>query len=446
MKRSIAEARLASTPAYIRKAMLEDHGKLANGAVAVIDRFFSIVTARNEPIDLPSSASFRDAASSEPTFRLLLRTLVSYAPNVSTAEAMVVKNEWVSKRPSCCKSEQKTQPSSNSEIEATSWPKLWQSYLPGLKAAKLKPATLKRNIARINVCSRIVKEYDLPSDLSFITAYEITKILSTQPKPKKAITIAGYIYALVTLGRHGGADPIGLSALQFIHQEQIAISRGQDKDKYSRIQMMVDHGSYQKIAETIARLRCAANEAPSHSYTRSKMLQSAAICAVALNIPPRTSDMAKWSIGEELVRSADGSWTLSWRQEKTDREISGGRLWPEVAEILDEHLLCGRPRRFISARYHECVGLNWLTLKTDQYAAKWPSLVFKEAVGIPLHDLRTLLADFLRLHEPETAADIIQTSLGHATKSAGSAYRSDCEGDLAARYWATIRMEIAKCK
>lgn len=155
--------------------------------------------------------------------------------------------------------------------------------------------------------------------------------------------------------------------------------------------------------------------------------------------------MAKWVIGRDLTRSFTGEWSLEWRQEKTGKRTSAGKLWPEVSEILDDHILGDRPRRLIAVRYQECIGTNWLTLTEKAFAAKVPSLRFKEAIGIPLHDLRTLIADQLRSHAPESAANVIQTVLGHSTFEAGEAYRADCAGDLASQQWAEIRKEIGQC-
>lgn len=62
---------------------------------------------------------------------------------------------------------------------------------------------------------------------------------------------------------------------------------------------------------------------------------------------------------------------------------------------------------------------------------------------MPLHDLRTLSADYLRLNDPVTAANLITTHLGHGSGEAERAYRAIAEGDAAAQSWMRMRRTIA---
>lgn len=436
MKKSILEAQLSATPAPIRKSMLEEHDKLPAGATSVVNRLFEIVASRQEPLDAPSEKSFREVAESESTLRLLLRTLKVHAPHVSTAAALPVKDDWLKARPKVVSSKTAVKVR---KMDTAKWPEAWQALLPGLQAAKIKPSTLKRYIASIFRCADAVRTHNLPTELSFLTGYEIARVLSAQDEPVSAITIANYLEALIALGRHGGADPAGLTGLAFVSQEQRNIARSQGKKKAARIDGFMARGTYQHIANIVAEQREIAARAAGHSYKRKSAHQNAAICAITLNMPARAGDMSRWIIGRELVRSANGDWSLSWTQEKTGKGASAGVLWPEVSELLDEHLLGDRPPRLIAVRYRECLGFNWLSLTQKAYLASWPSLRFKQLVGVPLHDMRTVLADHMRWHDPQTAADIIQTALGHSTAAAGEAYRSECEGDFASKAWAEVR-------
>jgi len=446
MKKSILESRLSSTPAPIRKSLLEAHDSLPAGAATVIDRFFVIAASRGEPLDAPSASSFHYACASESTFRLLLRVLAAHAPQVSTAAALSVKADWVSKRPKGSAARNTTaNRRPHVEFDITHWPASWQVFLVGLRSANITPKTLKRYVASISRCADVVYENGLSDDLSFLTGYEIAKVLSAQEKRLSPITIANYLNALGMLGRHGGADPAGLTGLAFVSQNQLCLAKGQEKKKFSRIDGLMARGAYTHIARVIAQLREVAAHAPGHSFERTKALQSAAICVVALNMPARTGDMSRWVIGKELTRSITGEWSLNWSQEKTKKSTGAGKLWQEVAESLDEHILGGRPQRLAYLRYNECIGTNWLSLTNKAYQSRWPSLRFKEAVGVPLHDLRTLLADHVRWHSPETAANVIQTMLGHSSTGSGEAYRSDCEQDYASHAWAKIRKEVGKC-
>ena len=76
----------------------------------------------------------------------------------------------------------------------------------------------------------------------------------------------------------------------------------------------------------------------------------------------------------------------------------------------------------------------------ERYAGQ----LLQEAIGIPVHDVRTLAADHLRRSRPGEAARLIGTLLGHRDPRSGEAYRVDAEGRQAAMDWAAIRSEIAK--
>ena len=178
-------------------------------------------------------------------------------------------------------------------------------------------------------------------------------------------------------------------------------------------------GGFEHVAEQIGELRSDAALLPDHAARKGLLLQTAACCAIDMNKPARTGDMAGWCIGRDLCRDTRGSWHLAWRQGKTDRKTEAGELWPEISDMLDELILCGRPSRFIHMRYRELLGKNWLTLTNDARPSKWPSERVKAATGVPSHDLRTLAADYMRRHDPDNAARIISTHLGHGTSEAG---------------------------
>lgn len=103
-------------------------------------------------------------------------------------------------------------------------------------------------------------------------------------------------------------------------------------------------------------MRTEAASLPDHSARKVLLLRSAAIAAIDMNKPARTGDMAGWRLGHDLRRATDGSWRLAWRQGKTGRMTEAGELWPEVGEVLDELILCGRPDRLIHLRYGEVIG------------------------------------------------------------------------------------------
>jgi hypothetical protein len=429
--------------------MLEDRGNLEPGGAAVTGRFFRIVAERREPIHAPSPQSFREAARSEPTFRALLRTLAKYAPMVSTAGAVPVKKEWVSKRPKA--TPPKKAPAHASErIHIGAWPASWQRLYTGLEQARIKPSSLARYRASIHRCAQIVNAGQATADLTFLNAYHIAEALRESRRKGGAgqelrpATVVNYIDGLVALGRHGGADPDALAGVRFLRDDLLHKAEQGDKAKFARLKEIMEKGGFLYIAEEVGRLREKAAELPDHAAEKVRSLQAAALCAVSMNKPPRTGDVSCWRIGREIVREVDGTWRLGWLQEKNEHETEAGDLWPEVCEILDELILGGRPDRFIHLRYRELEGLNWMTFTDDPPTRKWPSGMIKDTLGIPSHDLRTLSADYMRLHDPETAANVIATHLGHKSGHAQKDYRCISDGDAAARSWAQMRRQISK--
>ncbi len=182
-----------------------------------------------------------------------------------------------------------------------------------------------------------------------------------------------------------------------------------------------------------------ANGLPAWTAEAETARATAAILAVCMNDPARTGDVATWTLGEALVREPVGRWRLRWRQGKTGHWKEAGELWPEVGAVLDEHILGCRPRRHAQRRFEELRGCNWLSFADAPYASRWPSEKVRNAIGVPLHDLRTLAADYLRMHDPVAAPRIVAVLLGHRTQEAGGEYRVLCAETAAQRGWREIR-------
>ena len=451
MTRLTLPDRLGSVPPQVRRSMLVHAETLEPGAAAATGRFFEIVAARREPIAAPSAQSFREAATSESTFRCLLRTLTAHAPTVSTAGALPVKAEWVARRPKpkvACKGTARGDVR-GIRIDIRTWPPSWQAHWVGVEAARIKPSSLRRYRASVHRCAQLVAEGVATEELNFLTAHRLGEALKTDRRkgrsraPLRPCTVANYIDGLVVLGRHGGADPEALAGVRFVRDHLRDVADAGDKLKFARIAGLSEKGGFNCVADRIGTLRREAMALPDHSAGKVRLLQKAVLCAVNMNKPGRTGDVSRWRLGRNLRRDPDGTWRLGWVQEKTDRETDAGALWPEVSEMLDEFLLGGRPNRFIHLRYRDLGGLNWLTLSGTQPASRWPSGMVQAAIGVPLHDLRTIAADYLRLHDPETAAAVIGTHLGHASPGAGESYRAQAEGEAAARSWASMRAALA---
>ncbi|UWS78027.1 hypothetical protein N1037_12080 [Phaeobacter sp. G2] len=441
-RRKTIEEHLAPVPASIRHDMIENRESLAPGAAAVIGRFFSIVKVRHELIEAPGAESFRAATSSESTLGTLLRTLDRYAPDVSTAAARQVRAEWYSRRSG--KAPDQSQSAPSEEVLIASWPPSWQAMYPFLRQARIKGSSRKRYVASISRCAQIVNAGGAQECLTFYTAYCLGEAFKAGEADIRPVTIANYLEGLIALGKVGGVSAEDLDGMRYMREAFRDEAKLGEKLKVARINDLMRKGGFDYITEVIGDLLLEADLLPDHSARKELLLQTVACCAVDMNKPARTGDMSRWSIGSDLRRERDGSWHLVWNQGKTGRTTEAGELWPEIGEVLDELILCGRPSRLIHMRYRELVGKNWLTLSDAAKSEKWPSERVKTAIGVPSHDLRTLAADYMRRHDPEIAARVIATHLDHGTLEAGDEYSIECKSEAAVLAWQKDRKKIAQ--
>ncbi|MBB3995100.1 hypothetical protein GGR95_002750 [Sulfitobacter undariae] len=325
-----------------------------------------------------------------------------------------------------------------------SWPTSWQTMYPFLRQARIKASSKDRYVASISRCAQIVNAGGANDCLTFYTAYCLGEAFKASETDIRPITIANYLEGLIALGKFGGVNAEALDGMRYMRDAFRDEAKLGEKLKVARINDLIRKGGFECIAEVIGDLLVDADLLPDHSARKALLLQTAACCAVDMNKPARTGDMSNWIIGSDLRRETDGSWHLAWNQRKTGRKTEAGELWPEIGEVLDELILCGRPSRLIHIRYRELVGKNWLTLSDVARPAKWPSERIKTAIGVPSHDLRTLAADYMRRHDPEIAARVIATHLGHGTLEAGEEYSTECKSEAAVRAWQNDRQKIAQ--
>ena len=254
--------------------------------------------------------------------------------------------------------------------------------------------------------------------------------------------MSGYLDGLIALIRYGDGERVALNGLRAARDHFKSAARQSEKLKSSRIRALKERGGFEYIIQTISRLRCEAHDLPGYSARAEKLRQTSAVLMLLVNKPARAGDLAKWKFGEELCRSSNGDWTINWRQKKTEIDTGAGMLWRETCEILDELILADRPERIIELEYHRVAGLNFLTGAAEGRTVKYLSNLINDAIGVPAHDLRTLAADYLRLYNPDTAAALIQSHLGHSTRHAGNDYAALAQGDAATASWRRIRNVI----
>ena len=437
MNDDIARARLARVPASLRASMMAQRAELPPGAITAVARFHDILAQRNEEPDLPSRGSFQAACRTESALGLLLRVLERHAPETCLAEGRDLRREWYRHRSGAGGRPRAAAETGNTAREVRNWPQAWLALLPGLRAAPIRESSLDRHIASINRCADMVPGLRCPPRLGWLFGWELAEALAEAGV--SARSAANYIGALVSLGRHGGLDAEALDGLRAIQTNLQRKGRRQPKQKASRLEALYEAGGYKEILRVVRRKLDNADAQPGWRAEAQVARATAAVLAVAVNMPARTGDVASWTFGDQLLREPWGEWHLRWRQEKTGVWLDAGVLWPEVAQVLDLHLLGGRPGRHAQRRYDALRGCNWLRFEAEGYDRRWPSEKVREAIGVPLHDLRTLAADYLRLHDPAKAPGVVSALLGHSTEAAGEAYRALCVETAAQRSWREIR-------
>lgn len=437
-----AHRRLTSVPKALRDRLVAARDDLPHGALLAVGRFYAALDRRGEQADAPSAQTFAAAGRSRTGLAVLLRTLTQHqaGEEVCLAEGRhLLKTRYqelmrrgTARRPRLNRGRRPKAPP-----KARLWPEAWLALRPGLLGAPLRPTTVTGHLYAINRCAECASGLACPPRFSWLFAWELTKAFEAQGT--KNITIATRIGSLIALGRYGRLPPERLEGLRRVQASYQSRARRDPKVKAPRIMGLVERGGYAEVIAAIARLLARAEAEPDWSVASQRARATAAVLMVTVNVPPRTGDAATWRLGHELIREPWGEWRLAWPQGKTCTSVDVGRLWPETARVLDTHILGGRPRRLAVGRYDTLFGLNWLRLDGSASHASWPSRMVRRALGVPMHDVRTLAADYLRTHDPETAPEAVRGLLGHRTQAAGEAYRVLCKGDAAARRWHDIR-------
>ena len=436
-----ARRRLASVPGALRDRLVSVRDDLPFGALLAVGRFYEALRRRGEQPDAPSADTFAEACRSKTSLDVLLRTLSRHDPNgACLAESRVLlktRNQELRRRRAGPRPKPSRERRRDGPPEARGWPDEWLVLLPALLDAPLRPNTIVKHMWGINRCADCMSGLACPPRFSWLFAWELARALEAAGMAR--ISVADRIGSLIALGRYGGLLPDQLEGLRRVQASLQNRARTDPKVKVPRIKAFMARGGYAEVIGIIADLLDRAEAEPDWSAAAERARTIAAILMVTVNVPPRTGDAATWRLGHEIEREPWGEWLLTWPQGKTGAAVDVGRLWPETAKVLDQHLLGGRPTRLAIQRYDALHGVNWLRFDGTPHRS-WPSRLVKAALGIPLHDIRTLAADQLRAHDPGIAPEIIRALLGHRTQAVGeNSYRAVCSDDAATLRWQTIR-------
>lgn len=431
---------LVSVPKQIRARMLAEPRALRPGAGAVVGRFFTELAARREPMDAPSRATFDEAARSEPTLHTLLVTLERFAPEVCLAAGREARKAWYRKR----QKRALIDVAPVSRDRATFWPSEWAIHLPTLQAfgKQCSAKSVAKYLDGIDRCAQALRTIGAEPIIDRWTAYQLLEQFRSEGL--RWATCGNYLAGLDALARAAAIDEHDRDGVFEIVLHARALARSEGKLKTRRLAELHEAGGYALLADVVGQQRDAARDGRAWTAAAERHLQTTAILAIIINAAPRSGDLAAWRLGLELERHALGGWLLHWTQGKTEHDVAFGPLWPEVSEILDELLCRGRPRRLAHVRYTALQGRNWLTHDETGRKGRWAAELVKRVVGNPIHDIRTLAFDYLRMHDPAVATQIGSVFLGHRDQRTSEAYRSRDAGVASSRAWRADREALSR--
>lgn len=421
------------------RARMDAADRVQPGARLAIERFFAALAARGETVEAASQATFDVAAKSEPTLATLIRALGAYAPEVNLAAAREARRDWYRKRPKTGPARRRGRAPLPATVPAD-WPAAWAALWPGVMAADISEGSRRRYF---NSVSRLA-QFQAPLGRFEWSRFDGWRLMDAcQRAGLSSVNIGNLLGHLAAAGKLGGAYGDQLAGVREMAEWMRDKARRRTKKKVGRLEDLTERGGLMAVAEVIALLREEAARPPIWTACAARVRAAAAVLALELESWARRGDVAGWMLGEHLVRRPSGVWSLRWTQGKTGDGRDVGDLQPEIGEVLDELLLAGRPAQLAHRRYVELVGCNFLTLESRPSDVRLPSELVMETLGVPIHDLRTLLADTLRGLSAARARELIATALGHRDLRAQDEYAAVCAGDAAAGEWAGIRAEYA---
>ena len=425
-------------PGRIRTEMMANPGEVRPGAVDAVQRFFTELRTRRAPFDCPPRACFDAAARSEPTLATLLRTLERFAPEMCLAEGRAARQAWYRRRGGARHAAPQS-PTGGPAGPPAAWPPAWRPAHAALVASGCKPSTAKRYVDSLNRCAAELAALGIAPEVDRFRALLLGETYARQGLSPR--TVRNYLGAFLRLAQLLEVAPSTLEGIENAWEAWRARAASAPKQRSLKIESWHEDGHSLEgaIATTTRLLAEIGDQTGSWRAEAERRRLAATTLIVALNTVPRTGDMARWRLDEELRREPDGLWSLAYIAQKTGNLISFSRLWPETSEALDLLLLGGRPARLLESRYADLKGRNWMRQTRDSVPARYPSQLIAELTGLSSHPLRTLAADILRLIDPQCGGDRAGALLGHRDVRSIEDYRALAEGRAAAATWAAYR-------
>lgn len=451
-------ARARALPPYVRSAIEAAYATgapPARGTIPALDRFFSGLEAAGRPLDCPIAEDF-SRERSRTAFRTLMEGLARFAPDVPLVEASTQRRDWDRELNAAYNAKpQRERAPRQVGLPPELWPRAWRAALPSLdrswvaadgrRRPRLRPKTRESVLQAVGMLVASVhwardNGVDTGPDLD-VAAIEVFLRYMHHARGASTRTIADYLDRIRILGRRGALLSWEADA---VCGEIIAALRDEAADEQAKAGKLRAFLRDFSLGDVVRRAEINMAEAarlPAHRAGAAKLRREAVVLMMLLNTCDRQGDLSHLRIGQELVRDREGAWTVDHEQSK-----SGIRkdlpLWPLTCRMLDQHLLGGRPARFLEERVRELHGSNLFSLQQEAFDTHYPSSVMHRTFGIRAHLIRTLMTDMVRRERPDSAW-IARVMLGHADETMQGTYQVEFRRDASFREWHAVIEEMA---
>ena len=435
-------------PRMVRAEMMNHPGEVEPGAVDVLQRFFAELRRLRAPLSCPPRACFDKAARSEPTLATLLRTLERFAPHVNLAEGRDARRAWYRRRGGGTRA-RPAPPAAAPPAPPAAWPAAWRPAHARLWAESPKASTARRHTASLDRCAQELARLGIEPEVDRFRALVLGEAFARTRKKDGTLlsprTARNYLGAFLRLAQLLDRDPETVDGVRDAFELWRARAALAPKRRDLKLETWAEEGGSWDGAIELADELVAASDREEGSWRAAPARRRlvATTLMVGLNCVPRTGDMARWRIGEELRREDDGLWSLAYVAQKNDALVSFSRLWSETSRALDRLVLAGRPEEMLEERLAALKGRNWMRPHARRAVpAKYPSALIKEVLKLSFHPLRALAGDVLRVVDPKTGAKRTTALLGHRDARSEEEYRAAAEGRAAAQMWAACRERL----
>ncbi len=248
-------------------------------------------------------------------------------------------------------------------------------------------------------------------------------------------TVADYLERVQMFADRG--DLLGDDAAETLSELVGALREDaaeQEPGKRAQLRRFREQFTLTDILNRALSLSIEAAVAPDGTAEAERKRRTALILALLVNSGDRQGDLCRLTIGEHLVRSDEGLWSIQIQQAKTGRWKDLGPLWALTSALIDSHILAGRPDWQIHKRVHTLHRRNLLSLADTPFHSYFAAVALKKEFGVSGHLIRTLITDLLRNERPD-AAWAAQEMLGHSSRWMQNTYQSEFRAAASIKQW-----------